>query len=118
MATIEESKEYLKKKFRRPEFVNVLNLFDDAAFEKRVTEYRDKTIVAVADSLNRIQRTYGIDVDKKYIGQPDHSIITDVIEAFKNDPQLSLKISGIPNEETFMELLEQNAGGIEKVKWF
>lgn len=84
------------------------HLINDSKFMDEIYDYNNKVISVAVTKLNEIQRIYGFDIHKTY-KDLDLSMITDLFEAHKADPQLALKLMGIKDRQAFEKYIKNNA---------
>lgn len=80
---------------------------DETWFMKRVQEYRKTVIEPVAKKLNSLEVLYDKNFKQIYAEWSEHSMITDVIEAYKQNPTLALKMEWLWTKEKFLNALSQ-----------
>jgi len=116
-ADLSSAIESMKTRFKKEE-PNLLNILDQTKFVSILSEYQDNVIEPVIRSLNEIQKTFDINIDLKYKNaEAPFSLVNDILEAHKWDPQFALILSWIKNQEEFQKYLKDNASNIDSRIW-
>lgn len=98
----------IKKLTGTLEEYGVGHLINDSKFMDEIYDYNQKVITVAINKLNEIQTLYGFDIHNAY-KDLDLSMITDLFEAHKADPQLALKLTGIKDRQAFEQYIKNNA---------
>ena len=109
--SMDEIKLKATKAFKeRPE---ILALLEKEDFVNKLQTYVWKTIDKVCETLNSLESIQQVDFKSAY-EKDMHSLVTDVVEMYKHNPQLALRAEWISTREQFEALIQTNAMAIDK----